>query len=179
MPIKAKYNIDDLIGEIYWEYKGQVVPSFVEAVILACMDTVNEAKQLNTYRDITGNLRSSIGFVVYRDGEEVYCYFQAEPVPQGTLQEEYQYETKEGIKTGFREVETGGDGEAGKKSGQEIAEEIAKKFPNGIAAVIVAGMDYSLWVESRGDDVISGPCLRLNSRLLENFRKIRAVFRNE
>jgi hypothetical protein len=179
MPIKAKFNLDKLLGEVYRKYEEEIKPAIIEAVRHACLETVAAAKQLDTYKDRTGNLRSSIGFVIYDNGEKASSYFQAEPVAAGVVQEEYSYETKEGIKTAVREVATGGDGEEGKKSGEELADDIAKGLPNGIVAVIVAGMDYALWVESgggkgnkKGRDVISGPCLNLKSLLEENLQKL-------
>ncbi|MDR2139778.1 MAG: hypothetical protein LBP50_09555 [Tannerella sp.] len=178
MPVKAKFNLDDLFGKIYRLYEEEMKPAVIEAVRQACLETVANAKSLDTYKDRTGNLRSSIGFAIYDGGEKVNGYFQAEPVPEGAVREVYSYKTKEGMKTGSREVKTGGDGEEGVKSGQELADGIAGGFPDGIVAVIVAGMDYALWVESNGLDVITGSCLGLKSLLEENLRNIGEAYKN-
>jgi hypothetical protein len=178
MPVKANFNLDGIFGEIYRIYEEEIKPSIIEAVGHACMDTVSAAKQIDTYKDRTGNLRSSIGYVIYDSGQKIDSFFQANPVASGVTRENYRYETKEGIKTGVREVKTGGDGESGKKSGKDLAEEVAIGFPNGIVAIIVAGMDYALWVESNGLDVISGSCLALKSLLQEKMQIIRDIYKN-
>ena len=43
-----------------------------------------------------------------------------------------------------------------------MAAQAAAQYPNDIVAVIVAAADYALYVESKGYDVISGPCSELN-----------------
>lgn len=46
-----------------------------------------------------------------------------------------------------------------------MAEEAAHNTRTSIVAVIVAAADYALYVESKGYDVISGPCSELNAIL--------------
>lgn len=46
-----------------------------------------------------------------------------------------------------------------------MAAEAAAQYPNDIVAVIVAAADYALYVESKGYDVITGPCSELNGIL--------------
>jgi hypothetical protein len=178
MPISANFDIDGMFEGIYRMFDEALVESIIEAMRLACLDTVSDAKQLDTYKDRTGNLRSSIGYGIYDNGEKVEDYFQANPVAAGVIKEEYKHKTEEGVKTGVREVEIGGDGEDGVKGGRELVEDIAKGFPNGVVAIVVAGVDYALWVEGNGKDVISGPCLRLKALLENNFQKIRDVYKN-
>ena len=61
---------------------------------------------------------------------------------------------------------TGGEkGSEGVEKGKRMAEEAAAQYPNDIVAVIVAAADYALYVESKGYDVISGPCSELNAIL--------------
>ena len=38
--------------------------------------------------------------------------------------------------------------------GQALAEELAKRFSNGYALIVVAGMHYAYYVETRGYDVL-------------------------
>jgi hypothetical protein len=177
MPIKAKFNLDDLFGKIYRRYEEKIKPSVMEAVGLACMEAVAAAKQKDTYKDRTGNLRSSIGYAIYDSGKRVASFFQENPVAPGVIREKYKYKTKEGVKTGVRDVETGGSGAGGTKGGKKLADEVGRYFPDDIVAVIVAGMDYALWVESNGLDVISGSCLELKSLLGEKMQAIRDRYR--
>lgn len=149
MPITAKFNIDDLFRYI----RDNRLPLFIQAVTEAlertCMQIVEEAKGLNTYTDRTNNLRSSIGYVIYNNGEHVADNFEA---------------------TGIGEE---GDGSHGVETGKQVAEDTAAMFPSGIVAVIVAGEHYALYVEARGYDVITGPSQSLNEKLQANLQQIK------
>lgn len=81
------------------------------------------------YNDQTGNLRSSIGYAIVRNGSFVEEDFQI----------------------------TGGGSNPNK--GVNKARQLAKKVAvgtNGYALIGVAGMDYAAAVESMGKDVITG-----------------------
>jgi hypothetical protein len=134
MAIKFNGDLDKIFGNIYKKFEEQITPSLIEAVESVCMDVVRQAKQLNTYTDQTGNLRSSIGYVIYRNGEKKKELFTA-------------------VKKG----------EEGLKTGAQMANAVAQSWGAtvGIVAVIVAGMDYALIVESYGYDVITGPSKNL------------------
>lgn len=78
------------------------------------------------FTDRTGNLRSSIGYVLSVDGQ----IFSS---------------------SGFPAVMNGGEGS---QKGKAFAESIAEKIPQGIALVVVAGLNYAVYVSNRGYDVI-------------------------
>ena len=78
------------------------------------------------FTDQTGNLRSSIGYAVFRDGKVVAENFEV-------------------VKSG----------KEGSEKGKSIAENISKKYPDGILLVVVAGMNYALKLESKGRDVLT------------------------
>jgi len=77
----------------------------------------------NDYNDITGNLRSSIGYVVLVDGK---------PVVNG---EAKQYSGKQG------------DGAQGVQAGQELLARLQGKYPSGVVLIVCAGMRYAAYVE--------------------------------
>jgi hypothetical protein len=169
--IKANFDIDKMFRDMRKHIEDVVMPAVLEALEIACMDTVSAAKQIDTYKDRTGNLRSSIGYVIYRDGEKIKEYFVPEPVKDGEIEETYRVKTKDGgIVTKTRKVKVGGDGEQGVQEGWLFTEEIAKKYPTGIVAVIVAGMDYAAAVESHGYDVLTGPCANLKDLFEERLK---------
>lgn len=135
--IKAKFDINKLFAGVYEDVEV-ITATVIEAIIMACTEATNAAKSLNTYKDQTHYLRSSIGYVVYNHGEKVAESFNS----------------------------TGGtNGAAGVEEGQRMAEAAAMQYPNDIVGVIVAAADYALYVESKGYDVISGPCAELNAIL--------------
>ncbi|GAA0561562.1 hypothetical protein [Chitinophaga japonensis] len=87
---------------------------------------VKNARENGNYTDRTGNLRSSIGYVILKNGAQV--------------------------KENFRSVSGGKDG---LNQAKQSAKDAAKAFPKGYVLIVVAGMDYAAAVESRGYDVIS------------------------
>lgn len=87
---------------------------------------LNEARLTNSYKDQTGNLRSSIGYVVSVDGEIVQM-------------------------SSFDVVKEGGDGA---KGGKAYALQLVKDFPQGIVLIVVAGMNYASYVSAKGYDVL-------------------------
>lgn len=86
---------------------------------------VNAAKTSRKYLDQTGNLNSSIGYVISVNGELA-------------------------IKGKFEVVK---DGEQGAKGGEQMAEALAKA-KGGISLIVVAGMDYAQFVSAKGLDVL-------------------------
>lgn len=84
------------------------------------------ARANGSYKDQTGNLRSSVGYVV---------------VENGRIVETSQFNVVNG-------------GQAGAGAGEKFAQRIAKKFPQGLRLIQVAGMDYAAHVKNRGFDVL-------------------------
>ena len=147
MGIEPKFNLDKMFSDIGQNINA-IMNAVEEAMQRTCLEITNNAKQLNTYIDRTNNLRSSIGYVVYNRGQKI-----AEQFNQSG--------------SGFE-----GDGTTGINKGRKVAEEAAKEFPNDIVGVIVAGEDYALYVESKGYDVLTGPCLLAYSILEKNLRLV-------
>lgn len=147
MQIKPKFDIDKLFAEVSRKV-NIFAQGVVEAMEKTCLEITNAAKQLDTYQDQTNVLRSSIGYVVYEQGEKVAEYFAA---------------AGSGSK---------GSGAAGIERGKQVANEAARKYPNEIVGVIVAGADYALYVESKGLDVLTGPASLLYSTFQKNLRLV-------
>lgn len=100
---------------------------------------------LKDYIDRTGNLRSSIGYIVTQDGSQQ---------SQG----------------GFNQVL---DGAEGVQKGEQHAQEIANRGDSGVSLVLVVGMNYAEYVERRGYDVLSGAkleCERLVSEMVNDLK---------
>lgn len=86
---------------------------------------VRHARNHGTYTDRTGNLRSSVGYVIGDNGKVVG-------------------------RSEFRPVK---ESHEGAKTGKEYAERLAAKFPQSIALIVVAGMSYAVHVQRKGYDV--------------------------
>lgn len=143
MAIKAAFKLQDKK-----DYINQQIALAYQALIQTFQyvgeSFVRNARLSGNYNDITGNLRSSIGYIILQDGKQLYENF--EEGPNGT------------------------DKQTGVLQGQLIAEEIAASYPKGIVLICVAGMDYALYVESTGREVISesaGEASRMLTALLK------------
>src|SRR5690606_28032911 len=100
-------------------------------------------KMLNTaYQDHTGNLNSSTGFIIYKDGKVVH--------------------------KDFRESDIGTDKVSGLKEGLNIALNELRES-KGWGVVLVSGMEYASWVESRGFEVLRGTQGKIDEYLKEAF----------
>lgn len=91
-------------------------------------ELINEARVSGTYTDRTGNLRSSVGYVIFVDGEKV----------------------------NYNLIDKSGEAEAEAK---DFINSIIREEPmlsKGVSLVFFAGMEYALYVEAKGYDVISG-----------------------
>lgn len=84
---------------------------------------LNTARSTNSYKDQTGNLRSSIGYIISVDGRVVHA-------------------------SDFQTVKNGGEGS---KEGKDYAKRLARKHPNGICLIVVAGMNYAAYVSANYD----------------------------
>lgn len=147
MPIKCTTDMSKLFAKIDAKTE-EAKASYTEAFEMACLDIVNLAKKTNTYKDQTNNLRSSIGFILYDRGELVTENFN------------------------IAGIGTEGDGSKGIVEGKRIAEEAAKIHPESLIGVIVAGMEYALYVEAKGYDVLTGSCLQAQTVLEKYIRAL-------
>jgi hypothetical protein len=152
MAIKVKINID-------WEkVKKQMVEQIDTRVIFAfqnaCDDAVNYAKTNHGYTQQTGALNSSTGYQLYKDGSMLRGQF-----------EQSQFGTdKDGAKA------------KGVSAGQTAAGQRASQLGAHICAVIVAGMPYAVYVESKGYDVLTAAEKQF-PQFLE--KRMQEAFKNE
>ena len=100
-----------------------------------------------SFNDQTGNLRSSIGFIIMYNGEIVEQNF------------------------------THSGGKVGQAEGLGFAKKLGKEHPKGWALITVAGMEYAGYVEAKGYDVISGSTLGANSRMMEVWKNVSEAFK--
>lgn len=127
MGITANFNIND-IDATFKALLAEVDRQVIESLTRVGEEAVKLAKLIPPERgftDRTGNLRSSIGYVVLVDGKPVNVAFAA-------------------VKGGH----------AGVNEGQRLALQVGSKT-EGYALVVVAGMNYAVHVESKGRDVLT------------------------
>lgn len=133
LKIEADFNLNDINSYIddvvngYIKYVEQVYIKAGQAMVEDARSRVKGTGS-GSFGNITWNLRSSIGCVVYNGSQKVYSYF---PV----------------LSTG----------QEGSKVGEAYADEIAMMLTenNELTLVVVAGMEYAAAVESKGYNVIT------------------------
>ena len=91
-----------------------------------CVTEARDRSPEESWIDRTGNLRSSIGYVI-ASGGKIIRYSDFSVVKNGT---------------------------DGPKTGKALAEEIARKYRSEYALVVVAGMNYAEYVEAMDNKVV-------------------------
>lgn len=101
-------------------------------------ECVKEARKTDSYKDQTGNLRSSIGYVIVEDGKIITA-------------------------SDFALSDKGTDRKTGQSTGLSYAKQLAAKFPSGLTLIVVAGMNYASYVSAKGYNVLDSSELTAES----------------
>ena len=150
MGIEAQFTKED-VQERFDAFLGQIQEKQINALLYLGEKCVAHARSIpkeQGFEDQTGNLRSSIGYAVFVDGVAIHSF--------------------------YNEVNGGA---IGAKAGQELSVKIGERT-NGVCLVVTAGMNYALYVESRGRDVIASAeqlaereLPRMLEKLVDNIKK--------
>lgn len=130
---------DDMVEDFFDRFIDRAEEEIVKMLSAAGEKFVEIARKSGGYKDHTGNLRSSIGYIIVKDGD--------------VISENYQLSDK------------GTDRHTGLNQGRRMVKEIAETFPNGFVLVAVAGMEYAICVEAKGYDVASKGCIQCEEYL--------------
>jgi len=139
--MNAGFTINSIFKRID-EFKNSRIKKAIDTLSYAGEEFVKAANLVDTYKDRTGNLRASIGYVVLHDGKDVFKKT-----------------------TGAKD-----DGGKGKAQAQKMTDEFARKFNKGLVLVCFAGMEYAAAVEALNYDVITGS-VPLANNLIESFKR--------
>jgi len=126
----------------------------VERVIIDRLQYVGEtfvrnARLDGNYNDLTGNLRSSVGYIVLKHGDKV-------------------------AGSNFEPSGKGSDKTTGSTKGKSFINDISADFSQGYVLIVVAGMEYAAAVESRGKDVLTGSSTQATTDLKKAIDKVKA-----
>lgn len=106
---------------------------------------VKVARLSGNYEDRSGNLRSSIGYVIVRDGRILGRNFQVS--------------------------DKGTDKQTGKREGEQLAMDLVKIFSTGYILIGVAGMKYAVHVEALDNyDVLTNAANKAEESIKEHSR---------
>lgn len=127
MPIRQT-TPQSVIDRTIREHAERLTQALIDNLAYIGNEVVNQARRSTAYKDQTGNLRSSVGYVLVSDGRIV-------------------------SKGGFAQVQ---NGEEGTGKGEDFAEGLARRFgyPETVALIVVAGMNYARYVSNTGRDVL-------------------------
>lgn len=147
MAIKSTYKKGDAERE-FWKIQEQIDQEIIRAMSYAGEKFVKDARNMNKseggFGDVTGNLRSSIGYFILKDGEIIKSDTKQFAGPKGT--------GSEGLATATTEL--------------LFIPKVA-----GFQLVGIAGMNYASHVETKGYNVVTlqGDVMLID---LERFFKI-------
>lgn len=132
------------IDRFYEKFTDKADGKMYDMLVFAGEEAVKRARDEGKYNDITGNLRSSIGYVILKGGR--------------IIKENY-------------EVRAGG--EKGEEAAQRLVKTLARQFNQGFGLIIVAGMDYAVFVENmENKDVLSGAVIGTEKYIRETLEDI-------
>lgn len=121
-PIWNKANITKMFDKLQDEAEFVIL----ELLKRAGEEFVKLARENGSYKDQTGNLRSSVGYVIVNNGA-----ITAED---------------------FEQVKYGNKGT---QEARQLCADLAREYATGYVLIGVAGMNYAAAVEAKGYDVIS------------------------
>lgn len=128
MPIE-RLTPDSAIDAFVAEHVERLQNAVVYNLCAVGEQVLNAGRTTKSYTDQTGNLRSSIGYVVAVDGNIVQI-------------------------SDFAPSDKGTDKATGQREGKAYAMSLIKQFPQGIVLLVVAGMNYAAYVSAKGYDVL-------------------------
>ena len=149
MPITLTTPTAQIKAEFNSQYDKRVRQVAINTLMYVGEACVTEARTNGRYKDQTGNLRSSIGYVVVDDGRIVH---------QGASQKYL-------------------EGMQGETEGIRYSREIAAEVGKGIALIVVAGMEYAVYVEARGLNVLSSAELLAESLVPQMLKAVGFTFK--
>lgn len=134
------------------ELERQLEDAYITRLIKAGETACQEAIKKGSYGNITGNLRSSIGYIIAYDGKIIKEGGFYKVQGHGDNMQNVEFTTKDGKNVSFWAKGKFGDGSDGSKKGLEFAR--SKIDTTGYSFVLVAGMEYASYVSSKGFDVL-------------------------
>lgn len=151
MPGRMITNVADIVDGIKSQVEEQMddllyaLQYVGESCVKIAREELPKSRGGNSYEDQTGNLRSSIGYIIVRDGK-IYSKSVPDKVKNGD----------EGI-----------------QKGQAYLESLAQKWGRqGAYLIVSAGMNYAEYVEARGYVVLSSAELAAPDLLREILSKL-------
>lgn len=136
------FRVEDNISEYLDRKAEEIRQKIIQVLMYVGEEAVREARERGRYKDQTGNLRSSIGYSVVEDGKVI-------------------------AGSSFDVVKTG---QKGAHEGRSFLQRLVSEHSSGLVLIIVAGMDYAVYVEAKNLNVLDS-AEQLTERLLPQMIK--------
>lgn len=138
-----------------------------------CVRRIRDRSGEKSWFDQSGNLRSSVGYIISHNGNIVSSYGFDSGMGKAAHAKKVEYVTKEGKKVSFTaRIKAGG--QEGAKAGKDLAEELIKRYSNDYVLVIVAGMNYAEYVEAMDNkDVLASTELWAKDQVPKMLEKLK------
>lgn len=138
-----------------------------------CVRRIRDRPGGKSWFDQSGNLRSSIGYIISHNGNVISSYGFDSSMGKAAHTKRVEYVTKSGEKVSFTaKVKAGG--QEGAKAGKDLAEELIKKYSNDYVLIIVAGMNYAEYVEAMDNkDVLASTELWATEQVPKMLEKLK------
>ena len=144
MPIKLVTPGSQIKADFTTQYDERVRRVVLNTLQYVGESCITEARNNGKYIDRTGNLRSSIGYVVVNNGIIV---------TQGNSQKYL-------------------EGTLGETNGVKFVRDLAARNNKGMVLIVAAGMNYAVYVEARGYNVLTSAELLADSLVPQMLRAI-------
>lgn len=139
-----------------------------------CVAKIRDRSGEESWFDQTGNLRSSIGYLIIDNGTTIVDFGFSPSFGRPSRKEQVEFTTKDGKEVSFTVTKPGG-GQEGAQKGKVYAQSLVSLYSRGLVLLIVAGMDYAEFVEAMDNkDVLSSTELWAKAelpRLLERAKQ--------
>lgn len=138
-----------------------------------CVGRIRDRPGGKSWFDQSGNLRSSIGYIISHNGNVISSYGFDSSMGKAAHTKRVEFVTKSGKKVSFTaKVKAGG--QEGAKVGKDLAEELIKKYSNDYVLIIVAGMNYAEYVEAMDNkDVLASTELWATEQVPKMLEKLK------
>lgn len=159
MPITGIDRVNQAFTKYLLEQQENAIEEAIDILSRIGEECVSEARTNGKYTDRTGNLRSSIGFAVLRDGKVAKMSSFNKVHGQGENSQIVDFTLKSGKNKGkrvrFHVKGASGDGSEGVVAGKALINQLASQFNTGLALIVVAGMGYAVYVEAKALNVLN------------------------
>ncbi|MEO6134370.1 MAG: hypothetical protein ABIP35_04410 [Ginsengibacter sp.] len=151
--LKAKFSIAD-IKKSFAEFSENFDQVIIERLSFVGEKFLVNARNNGNYTDQTGNLRSSIGYAIIKDGEFVVTKYNTSTKQKKSKKKNLAAPQERNVTN-------------------SLLASIAEKFPKGFVLVGLAGMEYAAYVESKNKDVITSSAITAENDLSSSLDELR------